>query len=105
MVQKFYGIETKEGVKRATVISTAFAALISCGAYFVGSLSRLFFTEVPQLDGKVNYDLIIPMILSKLPVVLLAVILVLVHEAGRLHERILDTLGRCCKDGDGKART
>ena len=26
-------------------------------------------------------------------------------EAGRLHERILDTLGRCCKDGDGKART
>ena len=81
MVQKFYGIETKEGVKRATVISTTFAALISCGAYFVGSLSRLFFTEVPQLDGKVNYDLIIPMILSKLPVVLLAVILVLVLAA------------------------
>ncbi len=81
VVQKFYGIESKEGVKRATVISTLFCALISCGAYFVGSFSRLFFTEVPTLDGKANYDLIIPMILSKLPVLLLAVILVLVLAA------------------------
>lgn len=82
MVQKFYGIETKEGVKRATVISTAFCALISCGAYFVGSLSRLFFTQVPQdVSGKANYDLIIPQILGRLPDILLAVILVLVLAA------------------------
>ncbi len=81
MVQKFYGIESEDKVKSATVISTAFCLLISTGAYFVGSLSRLFFNEVPTLDGKANYDLIIPQILSKLPVVLLAVILVLVLAA------------------------
>ena len=81
MVQKFYGIESEEKVKSATVISTAFCLLISTGAYFVGSLSRLFFDEVPKLNGKANYDLIIPEILSKLPVFLLAVILVLVLAA------------------------
>lgn len=81
MVQKFYGIESEEKVKSATVISTAFCLLISTGAYFVGSLSRLFFDEVPKLNGKANYDLIIPEILSKLPVILLAVILVLVLAA------------------------
>jgi len=81
MVQKFYGIESEEKVKSATVISTLFCLLISTGAYFVGSLSRLFFDKVPELNGKANYDLIIPQILSKLPVLLLAVILVLVLAA------------------------
>lgn len=81
MVQKFYGIKSEDEVKKATVISTLFCALISCGAYFVGSLSRLFFDAVPTLDGKANYDLIIPQILGKLPVILLAVILVLVLAA------------------------
>ncbi len=81
MVQKFYGIESEEKVKSATVISTAFCLLISTGAYFTGSISRLFFDEVPTLDGKANYDLIIPNILSRLPVILLAVILVLVLAA------------------------
>ena len=48
----------------------------------MGSLSRLFFTQVPQdVSGKANYDLIIPQILGRLPDILLAVILVLVLAA------------------------
>lgn len=78
MVQKFYGVADKEGIKAGTVISTIFAAIISIGAYFAGSLSRLFFTEVPQ--G--GYDQIIPQILaSTLPPLLLGIVLILVLAA------------------------
>ena len=78
MVQKFYGVETDKGVKTGTVISTMFAAVISIGAYFVGSLGRLFFTEVPA--G--GHDLIVPQILAQtLPALLLGVVLILVLSA------------------------
>ncbi|MEG0457705.1 MAG: sodium:solute symporter, partial [Oscillospiraceae bacterium] len=42
MTQKFYGIANKKAVKTATIVSTFFAFIISCGAYFIGSLARLF---------------------------------------------------------------
>lgn len=78
MVQKFYGVETDKGVKTGTIISTMFAAVISIGAYFVGSLGRLFFTEVPA--G--GHDLIVPQILAQtLPPLLLGVVLILVLSA------------------------
>ena len=78
MVQKFYGVKNDKGIKTGTVVSTGFAALISIGAYFVGSLTRLFFTEVP--NG--NYDQMIPMILnSTLPALLLGVVMILVMSA------------------------
>lgn len=78
MVQKFYGVANEKGIKAATVISTLFAAIISIGAYFVGSLSRLFFTEVPA--G--GYDQIVPQILaSTLPSILLGIVLILVLSA------------------------
>ncbi len=41
MVQKYYAIKDTKSIKQATVISTVFALIIGCGAYFVGSLSRL----------------------------------------------------------------
>ncbi|MBQ9543964.1 MAG: sodium:solute symporter, partial [Clostridia bacterium] len=41
MITKFYAIKDTKSVKHATVISTIFCAVIGCGAYFVGSLSRL----------------------------------------------------------------
>ena len=82
MVHKFYGIKNEDGVKKGTVISTLFALIIAGGAYYIGSLSRIFFTEVPTLDGKANYDLIVPQILTQtLPVILLGVVLVLVVSA------------------------
>jgi len=78
MVQKFYGVADNKGIKAGTVISTMFAAIISIGAYFVGSLSRLFFTEVP----KGGFDQMIPQMLSStLPAILLGVVLILVLSA------------------------
>ncbi|MEG1996333.1 MAG: sodium:solute symporter family protein [Oscillospiraceae bacterium] len=78
MIQKFYGVADEKGIKRGTIISTGFAALISIGAYFIGSLLRLFFTEVP--GG--NYDQMIPTVLtSTLPAILLGVVLILVLSA------------------------
>ena len=78
MVHKFYGVADKKAIKAGTVISTVFCLIISVGAYFVGSLSRLFFTEVPS--G--NHDLLVPQIMVKsLPTILLGIVLVLVLSA------------------------
>ncbi len=82
MVHKFYAIKDEKSVKSGTVISTFFCGLVSCGAYYIGSLSRLFYDGVPTLNGKPNYDLIIPGILVQaLPAILLGVVLVLVLSA------------------------
>ncbi|MEG0691504.1 MAG: sodium:solute symporter family protein, partial [Oscillospiraceae bacterium] len=78
MIQKFYGVANDKAIKTGTVVSTAFAGIISIGAYFVGSLTRLFFTEVP--DG--IHDKMIPVMLnSALPALLLGVVLILVLSA------------------------
>lgn len=78
MVQKFYGVADHKGIKSGTIISTMFAAIISIGAYFVGSLSRLFFTDVPS--G--GFDQMVPqMLASTLPALLLGVVLILVLSA------------------------
>lgn len=78
MIHKFYGISDKKAIKSGTVISTVFCLIISVGAYFVGSLSRLYFSEVPS--G--NHDLLVPQILVRsLPTVLLGIVLVLVLSA------------------------
>lgn len=78
MIQKFYGVADDKSIKTGTIISTGFAAIISVGAYFVGSLTRLFFTEVP---GGVH-DRMIPTILAgSLPALLLGVVLILVLSA------------------------
>lgn len=78
MIQKFYGVADDKSIKTGRIISTGFAAIISVGAYFVGSLTRLFFTEVP--GG--THDRMIPTILaSTLPSLLLGVVLILVLSA------------------------
>ena len=41
MVNKYYAIKDIKSIKQAKYISTAFSLIIGCGAYFVGSLSRL----------------------------------------------------------------
>lgn len=41
MVSKYYAIKDIKSVKQAKFISTGFALIIGCGAYFIGSLSRL----------------------------------------------------------------
>ncbi|MDR1540243.1 MAG: sodium:solute symporter [Clostridiales bacterium] len=84
MVSKFYAVKDEGSIKRATVISTVFAAFIGVGAYFVGSLSRLYLSELPQ--G--GYDAVIPQVLlaalgdaNLFSTIVLALILILLLSA------------------------
>jgi len=82
MVQKFYAIKDEKAVKTGTIISTLFAIVISGGCYFLGGFGRLF--DSPAIyneNGAIVYDAIIPAMLSKLPDILIGVIIVLVLSA------------------------
>ncbi|MDK2810919.1 MAG: solute:Na+ symporter, family [Petroclostridium sp.] len=83
MIHKFYAIKDEKSISKATVVSTGFAALIACGAYFVGAFGRLFLdNQVPLTGGKPNYDIIIPELLKiALPEAVLSIILLLVLSA------------------------
>jgi len=84
MVQKFYAIKNDAVVRSASVVATLFALVITFGAYFTGSLTRLFFSQMPldAVTGKPNPDLLIPQIIIKtLPEWGSALILLLVLSA------------------------
>ncbi len=79
MVQKFYAIKSEEAIKKGTVISTLFAIVIAGGSYFLGGFGRLF---SDQVDIAANgYDSIVPAMLSGLPDLLIAVVVILVLSA------------------------
>ena len=65
------------------MISTLFAIVISGGCYFLGGFGRLFDSaEVYNAEtGAVVYDSIIPSMLSKLPDILIGIVVVLVLSA------------------------
>ncbi len=85
MVSKYYAIKDIKSIPRATIISTVFAVIIGCGAYFIGSLSRLVLgNKLPQ--GGV--DAVIPNTLltalgdpNIITTIILAVILILLLSA------------------------
>jgi SSS family solute:Na+ symporter/sodium/proline symporter len=89
MVHKYYAIKDEGSIRIATIVSTVFALIIGCGAYFTGALGRLF---VPVADGGVpdvagGYDGVVPaMLMSALgngvfPNIILGVILLLLLSA------------------------
>ncbi|MBQ3178087.1 MAG: sodium:solute symporter, partial [Clostridia bacterium] len=60
MIGKFYAIKDTAAIKRGTIISTIFCVIIGCGAYLIGSTSRLI------LNGQLpegGIDAIIPTVL------------------------------------------
>ena len=82
MVHKFYTIKDEKSIKSGTIISTAFALIISGGCYFLGGFARLF--DSPAIygaDGNIIYDAIVPEMLSKLPDILIGIVVVLVLSA------------------------
>ncbi len=83
MVHKFYAIKDEKAIKTGTIISTLFAIVISGGCYFLGGFARLF--DDPAIynsdTGAVVYDSIIPFMLSKLPDILIGIVIVLVLSA------------------------
>ena len=79
MVQKFYAIKDEKAIDTGMVISTVFAALVAGGCYFLGGFGRLFSDKVDLAAG--GYDSIIPTMLSGLPDLLIAVVVILVLSA------------------------
>lgn len=84
MIGKFYAIKDTAAIKRGTVISTVFCLIIGCGAYLIGSTSRLILGgELPE--GGV--DSVIPSVLMQvlgggtLGIILLAIIMILLLSA------------------------
>lgn len=79
MVQKFYAIKHERDIRKGTVISTAFAFIVAGGCYFLGGFGRLFSDKVDiAADG---FDAIIPTMLSTLPDILIAIVVILVLSA------------------------
>lgn len=83
MVQKFYAIKDEKMIYKAAIITTLFAIVITFSAYFTGALAHMFYDAVPlAASGKPAFDQIIPSLLvTHLPTILMAVILLLVLSA------------------------
>ena len=79
MVQKFYAIKSEKAINKGMIISTLFALVVAGGCYFLGGFGRLFSNKIDLAAG--GYDSIIPTMLSDLPSVLIAVVVVLVLSA------------------------
>lgn len=84
MIGKFYAVKDTAAIKRGTVISTIFCLIIGCGAYLIGSTSRLILGGVLPEGG---IDSVIPAVLIKvlgggtLGIILLAIIMILLLSA------------------------
>lgn len=81
MVHKFYAIKDEKSIRTGTVISTVFALIVAGGSYFLGGFGRLFSDSSFISGERVEYDGIIPYILSGLPDILIGVVIVLVLSA------------------------
>ena len=79
MVQKFYAIKSEKSIKTGTVVSTVFALIVAGGCYFLGGFGRLFSHKIDIAAN--GFDSVIPTMLSGLPDVLIAVVIVLVLSA------------------------
>ncbi|MBQ6699007.1 MAG: sodium/solute symporter [Oscillospiraceae bacterium] len=84
MIGKFYAIKDTAAIKRGTIISTIFCIVIGCGAYLIGSTSRLVLGGVLPEGG---IDAVIPSVLMEvlsgetLGIILLAIVMILLLSA------------------------
>jgi len=82
MVGKFYAIKSEKDISKGTIISTVFAIIVAGGCYFLGGFGRLYADKIGYNDaGNPLFDTIIPSMLSTLPSVIIAVVIVLVLSA------------------------
>ena len=79
MVQKFYAIKSEKSISTGTIVSTFFAFIVAGGCYFLGGFGRLF---SDQIDIAANgFDSVVPTMLSGLPDIMIAVVVILVLSA------------------------
>ena len=84
MVGKFYAIKSEGDIHKGTVISTVFAVIVAGGCYFLGGFGRLFSDIIGVAENGApvgGYDAVIPAMLSNLPDLLIAVVIILVLSA------------------------
>lgn len=90
MIGKFYAIKSEDDIQKGTIISTIFAIIVAGGCYFLGGFGRLYNSdglyEIQMVDGvevgrRLMADRIIPSMLSTLPSVIIAIVIVLVLSA------------------------
>ena len=79
MVQKFYAIKSEKSISTGTIISTVFAFVVAGGCYFLGGFGRLFSANIDIAAN--GYDSVIPTMLSGLPDILIAIVVILVLSA------------------------
>ncbi len=79
MVQKFYAIKSEKSINTGMVVSTAFAVIVAGGCYFLGGFGRLFSDKIDIAAN--GFDSVVPTMLSGLPDILLAIIIILVLSA------------------------
>ncbi len=79
MVSKFYAIKDEAAIQKGTIISTIFALVVAGGCYFLGGFGRLYSGVIDvQTQG---FDAIIPAMVSELPDLLIALVVILVLSA------------------------
>ena len=82
MVQKFYAIKSEKAINKGAIISTIFAHVVAGGSYFLGGFGRLAADGVAtKANGSIDFDSIIPAMISKLPDILIGIVVVLVLSA------------------------
>ena len=79
MVQKFYAIKSEKSISTGTVVSTAFALIVAGGCYFLGGFGRLFSDKIDIAAN--GFDSVVPTMLSGLPDLLIAIVVILVLSA------------------------
>ena len=79
MVQKFYAIKSEKSIATGTIVSTFFALIVAGGCYFLGGFGRLFSDKIDIAAN--GYDSVVPTMLSGLPDLLIAIVVILVLSA------------------------
>jgi len=84
MVGKFYAIKNEKAINKGMIISTVFALIIAGGCYFLGGFGRLFADQLGVTAAGTpvgGFDAVIPAMLSNLPQILIAIVVILVLSA------------------------
>ena len=70
-------------IHKGTIISTVFAIVVAGGCYFLGGFGRLYADKITYdpNTGRPMFDTIVPAMLSTLPSVIIAIVIVLVLAA------------------------
>lgn len=69
-------------IVRGALVTTVFAVIVVGAAYYTGALSHLFFDAPPLVNGRPDFDRLVPDLLTRaLPPALMALILLLVLSA------------------------